>query len=144
MKEKFLKLVKKVKEADISYITKATTESELTAAWQSFWKQNSKLHAEIKTWASEFINTDLGPIFSNNEEIPNPMEIVIVIRGSYNSDLTECDVFNNYRNLVEALNEIGDDFASVVAKCIENDYIPNISAEDIFSKIDVIEDEETE
>ena len=141
MKEKFLALVQKVKEADISPITQTTNAEDLKAAWDAFWADNQNLLTEIKDWAAEFIEEESDYIFADGEDIENPMEIAIVIRAINDVDLTDEVIFKNFRNLVNALNDIENDFANVIADLLSTKIINDITAEDIFSPSDEEDDD---
>lgn len=141
MKEKFLALVKKVKEADISPITQTTNAEELKAAWEAFWADNQDLLIEIKDWAAEFHEEESDYIFAEGEEIENPMEITVIIRAIDDEDLTDENVFEEFRNLFNALNDIENNFATAIAELLRTKVITDITAEDIFSSDDEEDDD---
>lgn len=139
MKEKFLELVKKVKQADISPIIQSTNAEELTSAWEAFWAQNPELLTEIEDWAAEYSDSEEEPIYATGEEISNPLEIVVLIHAGKQSDASECEIFREWKDLTCVLEDTGDQFATAVANCIYDSIIPEITAEDIFSAYEDLE-----
>ena len=142
MKEKFFELIEKIVQADITTITQATTAEELEAAWDKFWSEHPDLLAEIQDWAAEYADSEREVIYTAGEEISNPLEIVVLIRAGEEEDASESEIFADWEDLTRSLKNTGEKFAAAVAECINTAYIPGITAEDIFSESEALEDEE--
>ena len=142
MKEKFFELLEKVVQADITPITQATTAEELEAAWEKFWNEHPDLLAEIQDWAAEYADSKREVIYTAGEEISNPLEIAVLIRAGGQEDASECEIFVNWEDLTRALDATDDKFSAAVAESIRESIITHITAEDIFSAYEALEDEE--
>lgn len=133
MKQKFLALVEEVKGTGIvEALYKASNAEELTAAWQNFSAENQELLKKASEWGYEFKKAEVEYLFEDGESIEDPMEIVVTIRIAGNK-VSECDVFEAFENLVNALEDLETDFANAVAECVSVNYIYDITAEDLFS-----------
>lgn len=141
MKEKFLALVKEVKDTGIANILCNTTNpEELKAVWQKFVGENSELFQKVQDWASEYDGVSL---FEDGEEFEDPIEIVVIIHMINDSEISECDIFENYDDLTYAVEDIPEEFAERLASCISSEMICEITAEDIFDD-DEEEDDDDE
>lgn len=141
MKEKFLVLVKEIKNTGIvEALYKTSNAEELKATLQEFCTENQKLIKNIKDWASDFKASGTGAIFEKNEAIDNPMEIAVCIKIINDIDVTECEIFGTWVDLMHEIESIGNDFAAAVAYLIDSMLIYEITAEDIFN-IDCDEEE---
>lgn len=140
MKEKFLELVKQIKNTGIANIlSDVTSAKELTAAWQKFKAENEKLFADCYAWADEYAKGGYKELFSADESlIDDPTEIVICIYIASRKDyeIHECNVFYDYDILTEALRGVGGNFNNVLADYIDCYYISEITAKELFSSDD--------
>lgn len=147
MKQKFLDIVKEVKDIGIvgklSVLYDNSDKEGFKAAWQKFSDDNPDLFEKIKDWASEFKDSKCEEIFAAGESFENPMEITVCIFIIGNGDVSECEIFGEWEELIDADREQGDNFAQKVADFADNDMICNISIEDIFND-NSDEDEEPE
>lgn len=134
MKEKFLALVKEVKNTGIAEaLYKTSNAKELEAVWQKFSDENQELFGKIKDWAEEFRISDGTSIFSKAETIENPMEIAILIRIiNDKNNVSEFELFENWGDFVEAIHNIGNDFSDVIEDLIWTYYITDIKPQYIF------------
>ncbi len=135
MKENFLALTQEVKSTGIvAILSNASNVEAFKDAWQKFSDENPELFKKAFDWGAEF-KTDVDPFFEDGEAIENPMEVVVAIRIAGN-EVSECDVFENYADLVRALKDLGTPFANAVAECIDGNYIYDIKVEGIFAAIE--------
>lgn len=134
MKEKFLALVEEVKVTGIAEaLYKASNAEEFHAAWQKFLDDNKELCTKIENWGTEFKDSGSAWIFDTGEELENPMEIAACIIVINNEEISECEIFEEYEDLVTAIAKIGNNIAIAIAKVAEGDYFCNITAEQVFS-----------
>lgn len=132
MKEKFLALIEEVKNTGIvEELYKTSNAKELTAVWQDFYAKNQQLIAKINDWASEYKNSGAKAIFKEGETIENPMEIAVCIKV-INVDVSECEIFSDWKDLLHQIEKIQNDFAVAVANFIKHEIIYIITAKDIF------------
>lgn len=117
---------------------KCSSVEEIESAWQKFEAENSELFNAINDWKDEYSEKkeETEAIYEISTEIENPIEIAIIIHILDDSDVSECEIFNDYEELIEKIREIGGDFAEALADLIEDEYICSISAEDIINKIE--------
>lgn len=133
MKEKFLALVEEVKNTGIvEVLYKTSNAEELTAAWQKFSAENQELIAKIKEWATEYEDSGAEAIFEEGETIANPMEIVVCIKIIDDCDVSECEIFSEWTDLLCEIENIQNDFAEAFATLFKRFLICYITAEKIF------------
>lgn len=147
MREKFLALVEEVKNTEIvgklAALYDASDKEGFKAAWQKFSDENQELLAKIKAWSDEFRDSDENPIFEDWESLDNPMEITVCIFIIGDEDVSECEIFGDWEELVEAMKDQDNNFAQKVADLANGNMICYISIEDIFND-NSDEDEEPE
>ena len=137
MKEKFLALVEEVKKTHIvDEIYKTSNADELRLLKLRFADKHSEIFANVKNWAIEFDDFGEVPIFFAEEEIQNPMEIVIILQIIDDIWTSEEELFENEDKFSEALNKQNNRIATAIANLMRKNLICNITAEDIFSYID--------
>jgi len=130
MKERFLALTEEVKTTGIvETLYNTSNAEEFETAWHKFLNDNQKLCDRIKQWANGY---NKEKIFMKNENIENPMETVICLIIINNEEKSECEMFQDYEDLIEAVKNIGNKIAMAIAKFAQNDYFCNIGAEQIF------------
>lgn len=121
MKNKFLELVEKVKTTGIvESLTNTSSKEEMSEVWQKFMDENPELCAKIEDWATEFKESNSGPIFGKGEKLENPLEITALIRTiDYDKyDVSEGEIFEIWEDLVDSVRGVGTAFAVTVAKHI--------------------------
>ena len=144
MKEKFLTIVEEVKATGIAEsFCKTSNAEELTLVWNKFIDENSDLIQKIKEWAEEFKKIDRGCFIEREDTVENPMEIAITIFIIDDvNNLSECTIFEDYEDLISAMRGIGGCFYEAVANLVEEDYICEITAEQIFKAIEELREAE--
>lgn len=143
--EKFFALIEKLKNLGIAAkLCRASNSTELREEWNKFLSENSELVEEIKAWGQEFANNeDSEPIFKESAVVEEPKEIAIIIcicDDFFN--VSECEVFEEFRDLDKALAATGEKVAMAVAGIsTRGEMISEITAEGIF---DYIQEENTD
>ena len=133
MKQKFLELVKETEKTGIvSALLKSSSAEEAKKAWKKFEADNEELFTKIIDWANEYRESGKENLFQSEEKIDNPIEIAVIIYIIGDEDTSECEIFSDYEDLVNAINEIDGDFAKGLAKIANSYYIYLITAEGIF------------
>lgn len=131
MKDKFLELVEEVKNTGIATILCNTTNAEeLKAVWQKFEEENSELLQKVEDWVRQY---DCEELFDTGEEFENPIEIVVIIRIIGDSRFSEGEIFGTFYDLIDAVENIPGKFAEGLAACMCDDWICDITAEEIFA-----------
>ena len=145
MKDQFLELAKKVNTAGIvEALSKTSSKEEMSEVWQKFMDENQDLCTKIKEWANEFRESDPEPIFTGAEQLEHPIEITAVIHIIDDEDVSECEIFEDWKHLMYSVREIGTAFAVAVANCIENQYICKMKAKDIFKAYEKSEENDSD
>ena len=145
MRQKFLALVEEVKNTGIvQACEEASTAEELAEVWRNFSGENQDLCTRIREWATEFQEAGSRAILWEGENFENPLEIVEVISIIGDENVTECEIFSNWVRFCRAVEEVGTDYAVAVAYCIAENYICNITAEDIFSEKEALANPDSE
>ena len=148
MKEKFLELIEKLKTLGIAAkFCSAYNASQLSEEWEKFLNENPELVEEIRAWGQEFAADSSEPIFTESVDTEDSKEIVIIIRVCNDGvSVSECEIFEDYHVLEDALKSTEETIAIAVAG-ISSDYnlISEITAEEIFEYIeDNLTDEDSD
>lgn len=142
MKNKFLALVEEVKATGIvAALSGASNPEELESVWNEFKGKNPDLFAKANAWGSEFKEPE-SSLFECEESFENPVEIAVTI-VMVGNEISDADIFDDYEDLVKALEDEESDFANAIAEFLNHDYIYNITPRDFFLEDDE-EDEESE
>lgn len=131
MKTKFLELVEEVKTTGIVEVLRgASNPEEFESVWNEFKEKNPDLFAKANAWGIKF-KEDVSILFDSEESFENPEEIAVTIFMVGNK-ISECDIFDDFRDLTNALINVQNDFAYAIALFIDSDYIYYITPEDFF------------
>ena len=143
MKEKFLALVEEVKVTGIvAALSGASNPEELEAVWNEFEEKNSDLFEKANAWGNEFLEADITELFESEESFENPVEIAVTI-VMVGNEISDSDIFQDYEELMIALNSVGSNFAYAIAEFIDTNHIYNITSSDFFQENEgTYEDEE--
>ena len=145
MKQKFLELVKQVKETGIAEaLLKSSNAEELKKAWKEFEENNKELFEKIRNWSVDYNKGNKDSLFAQNDEIENPIEIAVIIYIIGDEDTSELEIFSDYEKLTDAIAKIDGIFAQGLAKLAEEICICYITAEDIFDPESFDEEDEDE
>lgn len=144
MKENFLALTQEVKSTGIvAILSNASNVEAFKDAWQKFADENPELFKKVSDWAAEFKQAEAEPFFKDGEVVEDAIEIALTIRIAGNQ-FSECDVFENYDDLVRALKDVETPFAQAVAECVDVNYIYDITAENLFDAIEDLAEADAE
>ena len=136
MKQNFLALVNEVKATGIvAILSNASNVEAFKDAWQKFADENPELFKKVSDWAAEFKQAETEPFFKDGSVVEDAIEITLTIRIAGNQ-FSECDVFENYEDLVRTLKDVETPFAQAVAECVDVNYIYDITAENLFDAIE--------
>jgi len=153
MKEKFLELIEKLKTLGIAAkFCGASNATQLSEEWEKFLNENLELVEEVRAWGQEFAADYSGPIFTDSINTEDSKEVVIIIRVCNDSvSVSECEIFEDYYVLEDALRATEENVAIAVAGISSDDnlgikkIISEITAEEIFEYIeDNLTDEDSE
>lgn len=131
MREDFLNLVKEVKKTGIAKsLCNTTNAEELKTVCKKFEKGNSELIKRIRKWGKVFNGEE---IFFEGEEVEDPIEIAVIIYIT-NRYGFESEIFESSDDLAYAMEDISGKFAEGLADFIFEDYVCEVTPEDIFNE----------
>lgn len=132
MKKKILKLAKEIQRNGVGdKLCKVNSPDQMDEIWKEFIEQNPDLILRVKKWGKKFAEKEYSPLFEKGEEIKYPLEIALIIYIIGSEVVTENDLFENFRDLSEALESYDSAFTDGLSISMEHTYIFSLTAKDI-------------